>query len=167
MTPFNSDLDLTFERIVPVPRPLIWKAWTEPQHLMPWFCPLPWKVVECKIDLRPGGQFYTVMQSPEGQTFPGDGCYLEVVDNERLVWTNAMLPGFRPVPPAPTNGENGSTVSFLFTAVIELADHADGTLYKATVRHADAAGKSQHEAMQFEAGWAAALAQLVAYTKSM
>ena len=60
-------LDLTFERIVDVPKELVWKAWTQPEHLKPWFCPLPWRTIDCEIDLRPGGIFRTVMLSPEGK----------------------------------------------------------------------------------------------------
>lgn len=39
MSDLDPKLDLFFERIVDVPKELIWKAWTQPQHLMPWFCP--------------------------------------------------------------------------------------------------------------------------------
>src|SRR5512145_839847 len=128
MNHLDPKLDLFFERIVEVPKELIWKAWTTPEHLMPWFCPLPWKTVECEIDLRPGGQFRTVMQSPEGQRFPGMGCYLEIIENEKLTWTNALLPGFRPAP-LPKAEES---VSFFFTATIQLAAHGNGTRYIAT-----------------------------------
>ena len=82
-------LDLVLERVVEVPPELVWKAWTEPEHLKRWFTPLPWTTVECEIDLRPGGIFRTVMRSPEGQDHPNMGCYLEVVPNRRLVWTDA------------------------------------------------------------------------------
>jgi uncharacterized protein YndB with AHSA1/START domain len=146
-----------------VPRPLIWRAWTEPALLMPWFCPLPWKTIACEIDLRPGGTFSTTMQSPEGKNFANSGCYLEVIPNQKLVWTNAMLPGFRPSPPSATCGDE--SVDFKFTAVIDLADHVGGTHYRATVLHADEAGAKQHAAMGFEAGWGAALDQLVAMIK--
>ena len=78
----DPKLDLYFERIVNVPRELIWQAWTNPQHLKKWFCPLPWTTVECEIDLRAGGIFSSVMQSPEGHQFPNQGCYLEVIENE-------------------------------------------------------------------------------------
>jgi len=86
----DPKLDLVFERIVDVPRELIWTAWTTPEQLKQWFTPAPWKTVDCEIDLRPGGLFRTVMRSPEGQEFPGVSCYLEIVENERLVWTNAL-----------------------------------------------------------------------------
>lgn len=158
----NSKLDLTFERVVDVPIELVWKAWTTPEHLKPWFCPLPWKTIDCEIDLRPGGLFRTVMQSPEGDKFPGDGCYLEVIENEKLTWTNALLPGFRPAP-QPKAEETGA---FFFTATIQLAAHGAGTRYTATVRHGDEAGCKKHAEMGFETGWGTALEQLVAYIKN-
>ncbi len=159
----QSKLDLCFTRVVDVPRALVWRAWTEPALLMPWFCPLPWKTIACAIDLRPGGAFTTTMQSPEGQEFPNAGCYLEVVPNEKLVWTNALLPGFRPSLMADTCGSED--VTFLFTAMVELEDHPLGTRYTATVIHADEAGCQKHASMGFEAGWGAALDQLVAMVK--
>jgi uncharacterized protein YndB with AHSA1/START domain len=163
--PFDAKLDLTFQRVVDVPKEHIWRAWTQPALLMPWFCPLPWKTIEAEIDLRPGGIFRTAMQSPEGQIFPNLGCYLEVIPNQKLVWTNALLPGFRPSASSPTCGD--AQADFKFTAMIELADHAGGTRYTATVVHADEAGCSQHAAMGFEGGWGTALDQLVAMVKAM
>ena len=159
----NPLLDLSFSRVIDVPRHLVWRAWTEPALLMAWFCPTPWKTVACEIDLRAGGLFQSTMQSPEGINFPNEGCYLEVTPNEKLVWTNALLAGFRPAVPSPTCGD--SAVHFKFTAMVELADHAGGTRYTATVVHADEAGAKQHAAMGFEQGWGVALDQLVAMVK--
>jgi uncharacterized protein YndB with AHSA1/START domain len=159
-----SKLNLSFTRVVDVPRSSVWRAWTEPQLLVSWFCPLPWKTIDCEIDLRPGGIFRTTMQSPEGAEFPNLGCYLEVVPNEKLVWTNALLPGYRPNCRPEKCGTDGT--DFMFTAVIELADQGRGTRYTATVIHADEAGCAKHSAMGFEAGWGAALDQLVAILAS-
>jgi uncharacterized protein YndB with AHSA1/START domain len=91
-----NQLDLSFERMVDVPPEVIWTARTTPEQLKQWFCPLPWRTVDCEIDLRPGGLFRTVMRSPEGQEFSNTGCYLDVIPNRKLVWTNALDPGFRP-----------------------------------------------------------------------
>lgn len=159
----SAQLDLSFTRIIDVPRALVWRAWTEPELLKPWFCPLPWRTIDCEIDLRPGGIFRTTMQSPEGKEFPNSGCYLEVESNKKLVWTNALLPGFRPSIVSATCGSDDA--NFTFTAMIELADHADGTRYTATVLHADEAGCKKHAEMGFEAGWGIALDQLVAMIK--
>ena len=162
LTP-DPKLDLSFERIIDVPRELVWMAWTTPEHLKKWFTPVPWKTVDCEIDLRPGGIFRTVMQSPEGKDFPNLGSYVEVIPNEKLVWTNALLPGFRPI-----YGPNACPgVDFAFTAVISLEQHANGTKYTALVIHADEESRKKHEAMGFHEGWGKALDQLVASVKNM
>jgi uncharacterized protein YndB with AHSA1/START domain len=153
----DPSLDLLLERIVDVPRALVWKAWTTPDVLMKWFTPDPWKTVECQIDLRPGGAFRTVMQSPEGELFPNVGCYIEVVENETLIWTNALTPGYRP---ATRPGD--APEDLIFTAVISLEPVGEGTRYTARVIHADAESCARHAAMGFHDGWGAALTQLVA-----
>jgi len=151
----DPKLDLVLERIVDVPRELVWAAWTTPQHLKKWFTPLPWTTVDCEIDLRPGGIFRTVMRSPEGEEFPNLGCYLDVVTNERLVWTNALAPGYRPA------AQPSSCVPFFFTAVISL------TKYTGLVMHSDEQHTQQHAAMGFHDGWGTTLDQLVALAKTM
>jgi uncharacterized protein YndB with AHSA1/START domain len=157
-------LDLVFERVVDVPRELVWRAWTKPEQLMKWFTPVPWKTIACEIDLRPGGRFHTVMQSPDGRELPNVGCYLDVVENERLVWTNALEEGFRPTGAAMTCGGDAF---FAFTAIISLASHGAGTRYTALVMHGDEASTKRHEEMGFHDGWGKALEQLVAVAKTM
>ena len=150
----NPDLDLVLERVVDVPREILWQAWTQPEHLKEWFAPRPWSIVDCKIDLRPGGIFYSVMQSPEGQEYPNAGCFLEIVPNEKLVWTDALAPGYRP-------SENP-----FFTAVVTFTPEGSSTRYRAVAIHRDAAGRVQHEQMGFHEGWGMVLDQLVEYAKS-
>jgi uncharacterized protein YndB with AHSA1/START domain len=123
---------------------------------MEWFCPRPWRVVACDLDLRPGGVFRTVMQGPAGEREEGSGCLLELVPERRFVWTNALLPGFRPAPVV----EDAS--GFAFTAVVEFEPAPGGALYRATVSHRTRADRDTHAAMGFEQGWSAALDQLVA-----
>jgi uncharacterized protein YndB with AHSA1/START domain len=103
------------------------------------------------------------MQSPEGVEFPNAGCYLDVVPHEKLVWTNALMPGYRPSKLMTTCGSDDT--EFMFTAMVELADQGQGTRYTATVIHADEAGCTKHAAMGFEGGWGSALDQLVAMIK--
>jgi uncharacterized protein YndB with AHSA1/START domain len=125
---------------------------------MAWFCPRPWKVVECDLDLRPGGAFRTVMQGPEGERHDNTGCLLELVPDRRFVWTNALLPGFRPAP------VSGDAMGFAFTSVVEFESAPGGALYRATVSHRTRADRETNAAMGFEQGWSAALEQLVALT---
>lgn len=152
-------LDLVLERVIDVPRQLVWEAWTKAEHLKQWFTPAPWSTAEVEIDLRPGGLCRTVMRSPEGQLFPNVGCYLDVVPGERLIFTSALESGYRPVPRAPESSDGPP--SFHFTGVISLADAGKGTRYTAMARHALPADRVSHEQMGFHAGWGAALDQLV------
>lgn len=160
MSPINftvdPKLDLVLERIIDVSPELIWKAWTTPEYLKRWFCPKPWSVSECEIDLRPGGIVRTVMRSPDGMTFPNVGCYLEVVPHKRLVWTAALLPGYRPAP-----ADSG----LLFTATILLEPHGKGTKYTAIAIHGSEADAQKHEKMGFHQGWGTALDQMVEFLK--
>lgn len=154
---------LSFTRDIETPIDRVWKAWTDPQWLVKWFTPAPWKTVACDIDLRAGGLFGTTMQSPEGEQFPGAGCFLEVIPERKLVWTNALLPGYQPAPPITTT----HCGTFYFTAILELAPTAEGTRYTATVLHADENGCKQHEEMGFYPGWNAALDQLIDVARTM
>ena len=162
--PPDPKLDLVLERVVDVPRELVWIAWTTPEHVKKWFTPAPWTTVDCEIDLRPGGIFRTVMRSPEGQEFPNVVCYLEVIRNEKLVWTNALAPGYRPSN-RPAGGEGCDELQF--TAVITLEPHANGTKYTALVIHKDEQDCRKHVEMGFHEGWGKALDQLVALVKKM
>ena len=149
----NPKLDLVFERLTSLSAEQIWQGWTDPHTLMKWFCPKPWRVTDCRIDLTPGGEFYSVMEGPDGGKSVNQGCYLEVVEYKKLVWTGMMSKGFRPNP-VPPNG-------FHFVATIHLTSGANGTLYKAVVAHPDEASRVQHEQMGFQEGWSKAFEQLI------
>ncbi len=151
----DPQLDLVLERVVDVPKELVWKAWTEPEHIKKWFVPKPWSIADCDIDLRPGGRFRTVMRSPDGRDHESAGCYLEICENERLVWTSALAPGFRPLFQA------ANDPGVLFTAIVMLESVEGGTKYTVIAVHGDETGKSTHEDMGFLDGWGTCLDQLV------
>jgi uncharacterized protein YndB with AHSA1/START domain len=148
-------LDLVLERHADVSPAQLWKAWTTPEHVAKWIAPRPWTITECEIDLRPGGRFRFVMRSPEGQLYPNVCCYLEVVPDQRLVWTDALLPGYRPAPEP------------FFTAVMLLeSDGKGGTKYTAIALHRDEDAVKKHEAMGFHQGWGQVFDQLVEHIKT-
>ena len=144
-TPMHS---LSIERRIPALPSAVWRAWTG--HLTEWFAPAPWKTVSADIDLHPGGRFHAVMAGPDGEQIDeGAGVILEVVPERRLVFTDALGPGWVPRNP-------------FMVAVIELLPDGDGTLYRATVRHWDAESMRRHEEMGFHAGWSQVAEQLEA-----
>jgi uncharacterized protein YndB with AHSA1/START domain len=159
----DSKLDLVLERVVDVPRELVWAAWTKPEHITKWFAPAPWKTVDCEIDLRPGGIFRTVMRSPEGHESSNLGCYLEIVPNEKLMWTSALGPSYRPMIRA---AGTGSCEELYFTATILLEAQGRRTKYTAIAMHGDEETSQKHEEMGFYQGWGTVLDQLVALAKT-
>ena len=152
-----SDLDLVLERTLDAPRSLVWEAWTNPEHLKKWFAPRPYEITEIEMDLRPGGIFRIRMVGPDGfDTGHGNaGCMLEIVEGERLVWTSALGPEYRPA----EMGEGCE--SFPMTAVVTLADAPGGkTLYRAVALHRNMADHDMHESMGFQEGWGTCADQL-------
>ncbi|MCC6948606.1 MAG: SRPBCC family protein [Bradyrhizobiaceae bacterium] len=149
----DPKLDLVLERNIDVPVELVWKAWTTPEHLHHWFVPKPWTITSCEIDLRPGGVFSSVMRSPEGEEYPNIGCYLEVVPNKRLIFTDTLLPGFRPAPKP------------FFTAALILTPIAAGTRYTAIAIHGSEEARKRHEEMGFHQGWGTVVEQMVEFIK--
>lgn len=152
--------DLHLHRILKAPRALVWRCWTDPEHIPHWFAPKPVVTVIRAFDLRPGGAFATEMFL-DGRSL-GDsepGCFLEVVPEERLTWTSALGPDFRPLDPA--------KAPFFFTAEVTLADHPEGTDYRVVVRHKDQASAAAHEAMGFSKGWGTMTDQLGAHAAGL
>ena len=153
----DDRLDLTLTRTIDAPRALIWQVWTDPEHIKKWWAPRPWTTAECQLDPRPGGIFRTVMRSPEGQDHPHVGCFLEVVKNEKIVWTNALGPGYRPAAAGATVGD----CDMPLTAILTLEERAGKTHYAVRVLHRDEAGRKAHEEMGFNLGWNQCLDQLI------
>jgi uncharacterized protein YndB with AHSA1/START domain len=159
-----SELDLVLERTLDAPRDLVWKAWTDPAHLKRWFAPRPYEISEVEMDLRPGGIFRIRMTGPDGfDTGHGNaGCMLEIVEGEKLAWTSALGPGYRPA----EMGEGCE--SFPMTAIVTLADACDGkTLYRAVALHRTMADRDMHEQMGFQDGWGTTARQLEELAKTL
>lgn len=156
----DPERDLVLERVVDILPEAVWAAWTTPSLLTQWFTPAPWKTVDARVDLHPGGAFHTVMRSPDGEDFANTGCILDVVPNRMLAWTGAFKPGFRPHTMQELHG-----FPFIFSAVITMEPEGQGTRYRALAIHPDAEARETHEQMGFHSGWSAALDQLVVLMK--
>src|SRR5450755_260347 len=91
-----SDRDLVLTRIIDAPREKVFKAWTDPELLKQWFAPLPYTTPVAELDVRPGGANLIVMRGPDGVDMPNRGVYLEIVENERIVFTDAYAKAWEP-----------------------------------------------------------------------
>jgi len=142
--------DLILTRIIDAPREKVFRAWTEPSLLKQWFAPAPFTTPTVETDVRPGGTSLIVMKGPDGKEFPNRGVYLEVVKNERLVFTDAFTKAWDP-----------SDKPFM-TVVLTFEDLGGKTLYTARVRHWSVADRETHEKMGFHQGWPMCAEQLAA-----
>jgi uncharacterized protein YndB with AHSA1/START domain len=141
--------ELTLTRIIEAPREKIYRAWTEPALLKEWFTPRPWTVSMVEIDVRSGGNSYIVMNGPNGEEFPNRGVYLEVIPNEKIVFTDAYSEAWVP------------SAKPFFTGLILLEDLGGGrTRYTARALHWTAEDRETHEKMGFHEGWGKATDQL-------
>jgi uncharacterized protein YndB with AHSA1/START domain len=145
-----ADRELMLSRLLNVPRNKVFRAWTQPDLMKRWFAPHPWTTPIVETDVRTGGSSLIVMRSPDGQEFPNRGVYLEVVPDERLVFTDAFTTAWEP-----------SQKPFM-TAVLTFEDEAGKTRYTVRVRHWSVADKEAHEKMGFYQGWGQTTDQLEA-----
>jgi uncharacterized protein YndB with AHSA1/START domain len=151
MTEQNARHELSLTRIIDAPRAKIFRCWTEAELVKQWFAPLPWTTSAAELDVRAGGTSSVIMRSPEGEDYPNVGVYLEVVPNERIVFTDAFTCAWVP-----------SAKPFM-VGTIQLDDLGNGkTRYTATVLHWTAEDREAHEKMGFYEGWGRCTDQLAA-----
>jgi uncharacterized protein YndB with AHSA1/START domain len=142
--------ELSLTRLIDAPPARVYRAWTDPEQLKQWFAPLPWTTARAELDVRPGGASLIVMRSPKGQDMPNKGVYLEVVENERLVFTDAYSEAWEP-----------SAKPFM-TVVLTFEDEGGKTRYTARVRHWTKEDYDTHQKMGFEVGWGICADQMTA-----
>jgi uncharacterized protein YndB with AHSA1/START domain len=146
---WNPELDLTFSRVIKAPRSVVWNAWTDPKLFEQWWIPEPAKCKVVAMDMRPGGALETLISEDGAEFAPHiNACFLAVDPMERIVFTNALVGGWRPASQA------------FMTAVLSFKEHPEGTEYLANVMHKDPADRAMHAEMGFYDGWGTVAGQL-------
>jgi uncharacterized protein YndB with AHSA1/START domain len=100
-----GELTLHLERVLPAPRPLVFRMHADPELLARWWGPKGFSAPSIELDLRVGGRYRIEMQPPEGDRFFLTGEFLEIDSDRRLVYT------FRWEDPDPDDRENVVTFS--------------------------------------------------------
>jgi uncharacterized protein YndB with AHSA1/START domain len=127
--PLPKERQITITRVFDAPRELVWKAWTDPRHLTQWWGPKGFTNPVCEVDVRVGGAWHIVMRAPDGREHPCGGVYREVVEPERLVFTNIaidadgnpIIDGLTTVLFADQSGKTRLTLHTRGTAVVDYA----------------------------------------------
>lgn len=106
--------ELRTTRLVAAPRELVWKVWTDPNHVGNWWGPDGFTTTTYEMDVRPGGVWRYDMHGPDGRDYPNFIRFLEVVAPERLVYVHG--------------GDEHLAEPVSFRAAVTFADRGGSTL---------------------------------------
>ncbi|MDB5332571.1 MAG: hypothetical protein JWP03_3722 [Phycisphaerales bacterium] len=93
----NADREIVLSRVFDAPRDLVWKAWTEVEHLSQWWGPQGFTTTTHERELKPGGVWRYVMHGPDGRDYENISTFLEVVAPERLAYKHGGAADCEPV----------------------------------------------------------------------
>lgn len=153
--------ELIITRFLDAPREFVWKAWTEPDRFMHWWGPREFTTSVSEMDFRVGGEYLTCMRSPDGQDYWSKGVYREIVEPERIVFTDSFSDEDGETVPASYYGMSGDwPMELLVTVTFE--EYEGKT--KLTLRHAGIpAGENRDMAAE---GWNESFDKLAEYAAS-
>lgn len=90
----TSAREIAVSRLFAAPRELVYRMWTEPEHIVHWWGPEGFTDTVKIMDVRPGGRWSHVMHGPDGVDYQNEAVYVEVTPPERLVFDH-LAPDFR------------------------------------------------------------------------
>lgn len=133
----NPQLPGSVERAVIItrefaaPRQLVFRAWTDPEHIVQWWGPRGFTSFDCQIDLRVGGRFCLQMRGLDDVVYPCWGEFREIVVPEKLVYAGPAEgpPCGAGVPPRAVVTvtfveRDGKTILTIHTQLETISDHA-------------------------------------------
>jgi uncharacterized protein YndB with AHSA1/START domain len=86
----TEGLDVVATRTFEAPRATVFRAWSDCDALVHWWGPKGWTLPVCDMDFRVGGSWFYCMRSPAGEQSCGRSSYREIVEPERIVYTDAF-----------------------------------------------------------------------------
>jgi uncharacterized protein YndB with AHSA1/START domain len=142
---------IIFHRVIKAPPELVFRMYTQPEHLRRWWGPRHLDLVVCEIDLRVGGSYRLVHRAPDGRQFGFHGTYRVIEPSRRLV-TSFVYEG---------TPDNEAVDTFSFEPVDE------GTLIHCRTVHTSIAARDAHVASGMEDGLTASYQRLDEWTASL
>ncbi len=139
---------ITVTRLFDIPRDRVWKAWTEPEHIMRWWGPKDFTSPACKVDLQVGGKHLFCMRDTAGRDYWSTGVYREIVPLKKLVYIDSFADEKGNIVPASYYGMPGNLpMEMLVTVTFEDA----GEKTKMVLHHEGM--KSGKTSKDMKAGW--------------
>ncbi len=117
-----SDRMIVTTRVFDAPRELVFKAWTDPEHMAQWWGPKGFTNTFQEFDMRPGGIWRFVMHGPDGVDYKNKSVFVEVVKPERIVFQHVSGPQFQVTA---TFAEQAGKTRLTFQMLFETAAERD------------------------------------------
>jgi len=146
----SSEWDLEITRVFDAPRELVFKAWTDTEHVAQWWGPNGFTNPVCEMDVRVGGAIRIDMCAPNGVVYPMSGVFQEVVEPERLVFLSSAL-----------DAKGNSMFDVLNTVIF--AEYDGKTSITLQARVVKATGQAPQYLQGMRAGWTQSLDRLGAH----
>ena len=113
----EGDREIVLVRLFNAPLERVWRAWTEPEEVAKWWGPHGFKTTTDTRDFKAGGTWKHTMIGPDGVKYPNSAKFLEIVEKEKIVFTNGGA------------GENMDPVRFTATVTFKaLGDKTELTM---------------------------------------
>jgi uncharacterized protein YndB with AHSA1/START domain len=147
----SAERELVITRVFDAPRSLVFKAWTQPEHMAKWFGPQGFTSTVLRNELRPGGAYRIHMRGPEGDDHWTQGIYREIDEPQRLV----MVGSWADAQGNPTRPEATLTLTFE-----DLGGKTKMTLHQTLFESVTARNEHQR-------GWSSGFERLAEYLKEI
>jgi len=148
--PTGSETELLISRLLPAPRELVFRAWTDPIHLGRWWGHRNFTTTVLELDLRVGGALRLEMRAPDGTVYGCHGTYREIVPPKRLVLTG----------PPECDHACGAGIPPRSTVIITFEERGSETLLSLLTRFASLEDLQAAAASGYELGWTETFAHL-------
>jgi len=134
---------LTIEKTFKAPVELVWKAWTQSEHVVKWWGPKGMDINVIEHEFRVGGKWKYSMPMPDGNEFISEGIYKEIVELQKIVTSADFKPMTEGVELQVTFEADGDRTKFKFSVIHPTEDYC-----------------KQQEEMGFYNGWGSAFDRL-------
>ena len=84
-------IELTITRVIDAPRALVFRMWSEPEHMSRWCRPKDFAIADGALDFVAGGLWSSQIRGPDGKDYRMGGAYREIVENQRIVFTHRWI----------------------------------------------------------------------------
>ena len=91
----TADREIIISRLLNAPVELVWKVWTDPEHIKNWWGPDGFSNTISKMDIKPGGEWDLVMHGPDGTDYRNKSIFKEIVRHQKIVYDHISGPKFQ------------------------------------------------------------------------